>query len=46
MAGLQNINGLAEVEYCLGRYLAGNISGIMKETRNYLSTKQVEEYAE
>lgn len=46
MTGLQNINELAEVEYCLGRYLDGNIAGIMKETRDYLSTKQVEEYAE
>lgn len=46
MAGLKNMNGLAEVEYCLGRYLDGNIAGIMKETRTYLTTKQAEEYVD
>ena len=44
MAGLKDMNGLAEVEYCLGRYLDGNIAGIMKETRTYLTTRQAEEY--
>lgn len=44
MAGLKNMNGLAEVEYCLDRYLGGNIAGIMKETRAYLTTRQAEEY--
>lgn len=46
MAELKNMNGLAEVEYCLGRYLDGNIAGIMKETRTYLTTKQAEEYVD
>lgn len=46
MAELKNTKGLAEVEYCLGRYLDGNISGIMKETRAYLTARQMEEYVE
>ena len=46
MTELKNMNGLAEVEYCLGRYLDGNIAGIMKETRTYLTTKQAQEYVD
>ena len=46
MTEIKNMKGLAEVEYCLGRYLDGNIAGIMKETRAYLTARQAEEYAD
>lgn len=46
MAEFKNIDALAEVEFCLGRYLDDNIAKIMDETRAFLSSKQAQEYAD
>lgn len=46
MAEIKNMEALAEVEYCLGRYLDGNIAGIMDETRRFLTSKQAQECAD
>lgn len=43
MAELKNMTALAEVEYCLGRYLSGNIGGIMSDVRRDLTEKQGQE---
>lgn len=40
---IKNMERLAEVEYCLGRYLDGNIKGVMTNVRDDLTRKQQKE---
>ena len=46
MAEIKNLDSLAEVEFCLGRYLDGNIKGIMTDVRKDLTRKQDKERAD
>ena len=46
MAEPKNMDALVEAEYCLGRYLDGNIAGVMDDVRRDLIKKQGQERAE
>lgn len=46
MAEPKNMDALVEAEYCLGRYLDGNVAGVMDDVRRDLIKKQGQERAE
>ena len=46
MAEIKNKEAFAEVEFCLGRYLGGNVGTVMDDTRRFLIKKQGEERIE
>lgn len=43
---IKNLNALAEVELCLGKYLDTHIKSVMKDVRKDLTAKQIKETAE
>lgn len=46
MTELKNLKSLAEVEFCLGRYLDSNVAEVMESTREELTRRQLKERSE